>query len=49
MNSGATGALIRSIPGANGVLRVGFSLANAGDVDLDGFDDLVSGSPGLPS
>jgi hypothetical protein len=41
--SGSTGAEIRTVSGAGG--GFGSALANAGDVDLDGTDDLVVGAP----
>ncbi|MCB9832193.1 MAG: FG-GAP repeat protein [Planctomycetes bacterium] len=42
--SGATHAVIRSFAGAPGD-QLGWSLANAGDVDSDGVDDLLIGAP----
>ena len=41
--SGADGALLRELAGANGTSRLGCSIADAGDVDGDGVSDLVAG------
>lgn len=46
--SGATRALLRTIVDPNGSgHRFGFAVANAGDVNGDGVDDLAVGAPGL--
>lgn len=43
--SGATGAVLWSINGSSGADQFGASIANAGDVDGDGVDDLIIGAP----
>jgi hypothetical protein len=44
--SGRTGGLIRSIPSSGGgVSQFGTALALVGDLDRDGFDDLLIGAP----
>ncbi|KQW82612.1 beta strand repeat-containing protein [Brevundimonas sp. Root1279] len=43
--SGATGAVLWSINGSSGADQFGTSIANAGDVDGDGVDDLIIGAP----
>jgi hypothetical protein len=43
--SGADGALIRSWVGVGGGDQFGTSVGGAGDVDGDGFDDLIVGAP----
>ncbi|MCE9593547.1 MAG: integrin alpha [Planctomycetes bacterium] len=44
--SGATGGVLRTLTGAKAVDCFGASLANAGDVDGDGLDELVIGACG---
>jgi hypothetical protein len=44
--SGATGAPLWIFPGAVAYDYFGLSVAGAGDVDGDGFDDIVAGAPG---
>jgi hypothetical protein len=45
--SGATRTVIRTITDPNGTgHRFGYTVANAGDVDGDGFDDVAAGAPG---
>ncbi len=47
--SGATGLPLHPVfQGSAALERLGFSVSGGGDVDGDGFDDLVLGSPGLP-
>ena len=43
---GATGALIWRFDGTAGYQVLGASVSSAGDVDRDGFDDLLVGAPG---
>ena len=44
--SGATGGLIRRLDGAAAGDQLGFDVRNAGDVDRDGYGDLITGAPG---
>ena len=46
---GATGGLIWRFDGTAGYERLGSSVSGAGDVDRDGFDDLLVGAPGTGS
>lgn len=43
--SGATGSLLWQKTGANTGDSLGFSVSNAGDVNADGFDDVIAGTP----
>ncbi|MEC9372654.1 MAG: integrin alpha, partial [Planctomycetota bacterium] len=43
--SGATGALIHQIDGAAGGELMGYAISDAGDIDGDGVNDIVSGGP----
>jgi len=43
--SGATGALLRRFDGQSAGEKLGISVAGAGDVDGDGFADLIVGAP----
>lgn len=43
--SGRTGALIRTLNGDAGGDAFGFAVAGVGDIDQDGFDDVIVGSP----
>jgi FG-GAP repeat len=43
--SGATGALLGTAVGSTGAVNFGAAVAGAGDVDLDGFDDVIIGAP----
>jgi len=43
--SGSDGSLIRAIDGTSGGDRLGSSVAGLGDIDGDGYDDLVIGAP----
>lgn len=43
--SGATGGLIRQFHGTADHQHFGVAVASAGDIDLDGFDDILIGSP----
>lgn len=43
--SGATGAVLRTIPGQNALDLFGWSVACAGDYDGDGFPDAIVGAP----
>ncbi|MCI0545531.1 MAG: hypothetical protein L0Z49_13990, partial [Actinobacteria bacterium] len=45
--SGADGSAFWTTPGAASYDRLGWSLANVGDVDQDGVDDLIAGAPGF--
>lgn len=47
--SGATGAELFTIEGSVFAGRLGWAVAGAGDVDADGFDDVVAGQPGNSS
>ena len=49
IHSGATGAMIREIPGADVNGRFGFALADLGDTNGDGVDDLLVGAPQDPT
>ncbi len=44
--SGATGGVVRTIDGAGDLYELGYSLANIGDFDGDGHDDVIVGAPG---
>lgn len=46
--SGATGALLWRFDGQGGSAYLGKSVSGAGDVDRDGFDDLIVGATGAP-
>ena len=46
--SGQTGAQIRQINGSAAYDRLGLSISEAGDVNGDGFDDVIIGIPRLP-
>jgi len=43
--SGRTGAQLRAWSGPNNFMAFGFAVDGAGDVDADGYDDLVVGAP----
>ena len=45
VHSGADGSLIHATPGSNGK-QLGWSIAAAGDQDLDGWPDVIAGMPG---
>lgn len=46
--SGATFALIRTFSGYSDLNQIGYSVSNVGDVDEDGFPDLVAGTRNFP-
>lgn len=45
--SGSDGAILFRLDGPNGSGRLGTYLANAGDLNQDGIDDLLVGAPGI--
>jgi len=45
--SGADGSLLLSVPGEAGGDQLGFGVGGVGDVNADGFDDVVAGAPGF--
>lgn len=45
--SGADGSVFWTYPGNGWLDRLGWSLANVGDLDGDGVDDLLAGAPGF--
>ncbi|TAH35479.1 MAG: hypothetical protein EYC70_12535 [Planctomycetota bacterium] len=47
--SGATGELLLQIDGSIVGAELGFSVSAAGDIDLDGAQDIVAGAPGATS
>ncbi len=49
IHSGKTGAILLNIDGLATSEYFGFSVGGAGDVDLDGYDDVVVGAPGVSS
>lgn len=42
--SGKTGAILYSFDGLSGADELGWSVSSAGDIDQDGFDDVIAGS-----